>query len=42
MKKSNNLDLNPNYNPNCDIIYDRKIDMKDVAIVAIHFGEIDP
>jgi len=32
----------PDYNPNCDINSDLKIDIKDIAIVAIHYGEIDP
>jgi len=32
----------PRYNPNCDVIYDLKIDMKDIRAVAKHFGKIDP
>lgn len=32
----------PNYNPNCDIIYDLKIDINDIATVARHSGEVDP
>jgi parallel beta-helix repeat protein len=32
----------PEYNPNCDIIYDLKIDMRDVSEVAHRFGETDP
>jgi hypothetical protein len=32
----------PKYEPNCDIYYDGKIDMKDVAAVAKNFGKIDP
>ncbi len=30
------------HNPNCDVIYDGKIDMRDVGTVARHFGETDP
>jgi len=38
----------PMWDPNCDItgsvigIPDRKIDMRDVAVVAKNFGKIDP
>jgi hypothetical protein len=30
------------HNPNCDVIHDGKIDMKDIGTTARHFGEIDP
>ncbi len=29
------------HGPNCDIVFDGKIDIKDIAIVAKHFGEVD-
>ena len=32
----------PDYNPNCDIVYDRKINIKDIVAVARHYGEVDP
>ena len=32
----------PMYDPNCDIIYDLRIEMEDVGIVARHFGETEP
>jgi len=30
------------HSPNCDVIYDGKIDMKDIRTVAKEFGKIDP
>jgi len=30
------------HTPNCDIIYDGKIDMRDIGLIARHFGETDP
>jgi hypothetical protein len=30
------------YDANCDVNYDLKIDIKDIAIVARHFGETSP
>jgi len=32
----------PRYNANYDINNDLKIDIKDIAVAASHFGEIDP
>jgi len=38
----------PKYDPNCDMtgptpgVADRKIDMRDVSLVASKFGEVDP
>lgn len=31
----------PEYDPNADLDYDRKIDIKDLAGVAYHYGKID-
>ncbi len=31
----------PKYDPNCDIVYDKKIDIKDIALAAIHYGETE-
>lgn len=31
----------PKYDPNSDVIYDLKIDIKDIALVAIHYGETE-
>lgn len=33
--------MNP-HTHNCDVIYDGKIDMKDIGTTARHFGETDP
>jgi len=30
------------HSPNCDIVYDGKIDMKDIGLVARNFGKTDP
>jgi len=30
---------NPQYNPNCDIDNNGKINMQDIGLVAKHFGE---
>ena len=30
------------HSPNCDVIYDLTIDVRDISLVARHFGETDP
>jgi hypothetical protein len=32
----------PRYKPNADIVFDGKINAKDVALVASKFGQKDP
>lgn len=32
----------PMYQPNCDVVYDLKIEMRDVGTIARHFVETDP
>jgi hypothetical protein len=32
----------PKYNANCDIVYDLKIDVKDISTVAKRYGQTDP